>query len=112
MQTALSLLLAEYAAFLLEHGDVDARAPLVAAGLIAAGELGYAAVEPPATRRGFGRGALLLVLVAACSAAFGVLLLAAAAASGGSLVEEIVGFAAAAATIALVARLAWTARRS
>jgi hypothetical protein len=111
VQTALSLLLAEYAAFLLEHGDVDARAPLVAAALIVVGELGYAALEPPSTRREFARGAFLLVLVAAGAAGLGVLLLAAAAASGGSLEEEIVGFAAAAATIALVARLAWVARR-
>jgi hypothetical protein len=111
VQTALSLLLAEYAGFLLERGEVDARAPLFAAGLLVAGELGYAALEPPATRRAFARGAALLAVVAAAAAALGVLLLAAAAASGGSLAEEVAGFAAAAATIALVARLAWTARR-
>lgn len=111
VQTALSLLVVEYAGFLLERGDVDARAPLYAAGLLVAGELGYAALEPPATRRAFARGAVLLAGVAAAGAALGTLLLAAAAASGGSLTEEIVGFAAATATIALVARLAWTARR-
>jgi hypothetical protein len=110
VQTAFSLLLGEYAAFLLERGDVDARAPLFAAGLIAAAELGYAALEPPATTRALLRGAALLAVVAAGAAALGVLLLAAAAASGGSLAEEIVGFAAATAAIALVARLAWTAR--
>jgi hypothetical protein len=110
VQAALSLLLVEYAGFLLERGEVDARAPLFAAGLLVAGELGYAALEPPATRRAFARGAALLAGLAAAAAALGTLLLAAAAASGGSLAEEIVGFAAAAATIALVARLAWKAR--
>jgi hypothetical protein len=110
VQTGLSLLLAQYAAFLLEHGDVDARAPLYAAGLLIAGELGYAALEPPATRRAFARGAALVAACAAAAAALGVFLIGAAAASGGSLTEELLGVGAAAATIALVARLAWSAR--
>lgn len=110
VQTALSLLLAEYAGFLLERGEIDPRAPLFAAGLLVAGELGYAALEPPATRRGFTRGAAVLAALAAAAAALGVLLLAAAAASRASLAEEVIGFGAAAAAIALVARLAWTAR--
>ena len=110
VQTGFSLLLAQYAAYLLEHGDVDARAPLYAAGLLVAAELGYAALEPPATRRAFARGAVLLAASAAAAAALGVLLLGAAAASGGSLTEEVLGVGAAAATIALVARLTWSAR--
>jgi hypothetical protein len=110
LQTGLSLLLAQYAAFLLEYGEVDARAPLYAAGLLVAAELSYAALEPPATRRAFVRAAALLVACAAAAAGLAVLLLGAAAASGGSLTEEVLGVAAAAATIALVARLAWSAR--
>ena len=110
VQAGLSLLVAEYAAFLLERGDVDAWAPLFAAGLLIAGELSYAALEPPATRRAFVRGAALVVACGGAAAVLGVLLLGAAAASGGSLTEELLGVAAAAATIALLARLAWSAR--
>jgi hypothetical protein len=111
VQIGLSLLLAEYAAFLLEHSDVDAGAPLFAAGLLVTGELSYAALEPPATRRAFARGAALLVVSAVAAAALAVVLLGAAAASGGTVVEGALGVGAAAATIALVARLAWSAQR-
>jgi hypothetical protein len=111
VQTGLSLLVAEYAAYLLERGEVDARAPLFAAGLLVVGELGYAALEPPATRGAYMRGAVLLVVTGCAAAALGVLMLGVAAVSGGSLAEEMLGVGAAAATIALVARLAWTARR-
>lgn len=110
VQIALSLLLAEYAVFLLERGQVDARAPLYAAGFLAVAELAYAALEPPATRRGLARTFVVVVLLAAGAAALGVFLLGAAALSGGTLLEEALGIAAAAAAIALVARLAWTSR--
>jgi hypothetical protein len=112
VQLALWLPLAAYAAFLVERGEVDTRAPLVAAGLLVAAELAYAALEPPTTRRAAARSALLVLVGAAGAAALGALLVGAAALGRGTLVEYAFGFAAAAATVALLTWLAWSASRS
>jgi hypothetical protein len=106
VQLALSLVVAEYAAYLLERGDVDARAPLVAAALLASGELAYTSIEPPARRT----WPFSLALVAG-AAVVGSLLLGAAGASTGGLGALVVGVVAAVGALALVARLAATAVR-
>jgi hypothetical protein len=112
VQLALSLPVGGYAAFLVERGDVDARAPLMAAGLLVAGELAYASLEPPTTRRAALRAGMLAALAAAGAAALAVLLIGTAALGGGSLLEYAFGFGAAAAAIAVLTWLAWTASRS
>jgi hypothetical protein len=106
VQLALSLVVAEYAAYLLERGDVDARAPLVAAALLASGELAYTSIEPPARRT----WPFSLALVAG-AAVVASLLLGAAGASTGGLGALVVGVVAAVGALALVARLAATAVR-
>ena len=45
IQLSLALPLGAYAAFLVEQGEVDAKAPLVGAALLVAGELGYASLD-------------------------------------------------------------------
>lgn len=106
VQLALSLVVVEYAVYLLERGDVDARAPFVAAGLLACGELAYTSVEPPARRT----WPLSLALVAG-AAAVSALLLGVAGTGPDSLVALAVGVVAAVAALAVVARLAATAVR-
>ena len=101
----------QYLALLVGREELDARAPLIAAGLIIVAELAYAGLEPPATRRGLARTALVTLLLAVGAAALGALLLAAAAASSGTLVEATVGVVAAAGAIALVAWLATSTQR-
>jgi hypothetical protein len=109
-QLAVSLLVAQYGVFLLDRDEVDAAAPLVAAGLVVVAELTYGALEPPTTRRGLARFAVTTVAVAIGAAALGAFLVGVASFSSGTLVEAGVGLAAAAATIALVTWLAWTPR--
>lgn len=106
VQLGLSLVVAEYAAYLLERGDVDAQAPLVAAALLASGELAYTSIEPPARRT----WPFSLALVAG-AAVVASLLLGAAGASAGGLGALVVGVVAAVGALALVARLAATAVR-
>jgi hypothetical protein len=108
---SIALAAAAYAgALALGPQAVDGWAPLVAAGLVSAGELGQWAVElaRPATRdAAIGRRrAATVAVVAAGGAAVGWLMLLAADAGSGSLVLVVAGLAAAAAAIALVARLA------
>jgi hypothetical protein len=106
VQLGLALTVAAYAAALVERDAFDARAPLVAAALLATGELAYTSVEPPARRA--WPFSLLLVVGAAGVAS---LLLAAAGIGGGRVRDLVLGVAAAAAALALVARLAATATR-
>jgi hypothetical protein len=107
VQVGLSLAVAQYAAYLLERGDADSLAPLYAAGLLVAAELAYDAIEPRGARE---RRGVLVALLGLAAALVAVLSLGAAAVSSGGLLVEIVGIAAAAATLALLARLAWNAR--
>ena len=106
VQLALALVVGEYAAYLLERGDVDERAPLVAAALLACGELAYTSLEPPARRT----WPLALALVGG-GAIVSALLLGAAGAGVDGLAALVVGVAAAVGALALVARLAATAVR-
>jgi hypothetical protein len=109
IQLALSFPLGAYAAFLVERGEVDSNAPLVAAGLLVAGELAYAALEPPTTSRAAARSALLVALAAVGAVALGALLIGTAAIGEGTLVEFAFGFGAAAAALAVLTWLAWSA---
>ena len=106
VQVGLALGVAAYATALVERDAFDERAPLVAAALLATGELAYTSIEPPARRA--WPFSLLLVVGAAGVAS---LLLAAAGIGGGRVRDLVVGVAAAAAALALVARLAATAAR-
>jgi hypothetical protein len=106
VQLGLSLVVVQYAAFLLERGDVDARAPFVAAALLACGELAYTSIEPPARRT--WPFSLALVVGAGAVAS---LLLGAAGTGPGGLGAMVAGVVAAVAALALVARLAATAVR-
>ena len=106
VQLGLAAGVAAYAAALVERDAFDPRAPLVAAALLAAGELAYTSIEPPARRS--WPFSLLLVVAAAGVAS---LLLAAAGLGGGRVRDLVLGVAAAAAALALVARLAATATR-
>jgi hypothetical protein len=105
------LVAGEYAAFLLlEHETLDPAAPLVAAALVLAAELGHSALEPPLVRAGPGlaarRGARLAGRTAA-AAAIAVLVLAVSVTEIRSgLAVELVGIAAAVAALGLVALLA------
>jgi hypothetical protein len=47
VQLALTLAVAQYAVFLLARDEIDAFSPLVAAALLATGELAYTSIEPP-----------------------------------------------------------------
>lgn len=106
VQLSLALAVAAYAAVLVERDAFDARAPLVGAALLAAGELAYTSLEPPA-RRTWPISLLVVVGAVAVSA----LLLAAAGVGAGRVRDLVVGVVAAAAALALVARLAATAAR-
>jgi hypothetical protein len=106
LQLSLSLVVADYAGALLDTGEIDAWAPLVAAAFLATGELAYTSIEPPARR--VWPFSLGMVVAAAGVAA---LLLGAAGAGGGHLLDLALGLLAAAAALAIVARLASTAGR-
>ena len=106
VQLALTLAVAEYAVFLLVQDDVDVYAPLVAAALLATGELAYTSIEPP-TRRTWPVSAALVVGAAALAS----LLLGAAGGGGGGVRDFVLGVAAAVVALAVVARLAATATR-
>jgi hypothetical protein len=106
VQLGLSLVVVEYAAYLLERGAVDARAPFVAAALLASGELAYTTLEPPARRTWpLSVGSIL------GAGAVASILLGAAGAGTGGLAALAVGVVAAVVAIALVARLAAVAVR-
>ena len=111
IQLSLALPLGAYAAFLVEQGEVDAKAPLVGAALLVAGELGYAALEPPTTRKGAVRSAALVGVAALGAVALGSLLIGTAVIGEGSLVEFAFGVGAAAAAVAVLAWLAWSTSR-
>jgi hypothetical protein len=101
LQFALSIAVAAYAVSLLDRGEVDQRAPFVAAALLAVGELAYTSVEPPARRVWpFSVGTV------AAAAGVAALLLGVAGLGGGEVRDLAIGVAAAAATLAIVARLA------
>jgi hypothetical protein len=101
---------AAYALFLaLRDGDVDARAPAVAAVLFVATELGYWSLEASAARN--ERAALMRRVVALALAAFstalvGSLVLGLTTGVAGGVALEAVGVAAAALTAAAIALLA------
>jgi hypothetical protein len=101
LQFALSLAVGAYAVSLLDRGEVDQRAPLVAAALLAVGELAYTSVEPPARRVWpFSVG------MVAAAAGVGALLLGVAGLGGGQVRDLAIGVIAAAGALAIVARLA------
>jgi hypothetical protein len=114
----LSLLVfgAEYAVFLrLGHGGVDTRAPFLAAALIVAAELAFAAMRPPpgGVDVSLVRAAVLrLALVALGAVAVGELTLVAAGSVRSGLLEEGLGVAAAVVALAIVAALASRVRRA
>lgn len=101
LQLSLSLAVVGYAVSLLDRGEVDQRAPFVAAALLAVGELAYTSVEPPARRVWpFSLG----IVVAA--AGIGALLIGVAGLGGGEVRDLAIGMVAAAAALSIVARLA------
>ena len=106
VQLGLTLGVVSYAVALVERDAFDERAPLVAAAMLATGELAYTSIEPPARRA--WPFSLLLVVAAAGVAS---LLLAAAGIGGGRVRELVLGVTAAAAALAVIARLAATATR-
>jgi hypothetical protein len=111
IQLSLALPLGAYAAFLVEQGEVDAKAPLVGAALLVAGELGYAALEPPTTRQAAVRSAALVGVAALGAVALGSLLIGTAVIGEGTLLEFSFGVVAAAAAVAVLAWLAFSASR-
>ena len=101
LQLALSIAVAAYAASLLDRGEVNPRAPLVAAALLVVGELAYTSIEPPARRVWpFSVG------MVAAAAGVGALLLGVAGLGGGEARDLAIGVIAAAGALAIVARLA------
>lgn len=101
VQLSLTIAVVAYAVSLLDRGEVDQRAPFVAAALLAVGELSYTSVEPPARRVWpFSVG------MVAASAGVAALLLGVAGLGGGEVRDLAIGVAAAAAALAIVARLA------
>ena len=101
VQLALTISVVAYAVSLLDRGEVDQSAPFVAAALLAVGELAYTSVEPPARRVWpFSVG-----MVAAAAGIAG-LLLGVAGLGGGEVQDLAIGVLAAAAALAIVARLA------
>jgi hypothetical protein len=100
---------AGYAVFLgLREGTVDPRAPIVAAALFAAAELGFWSVEP---RQGWSEPAVLVRrIVFVCAGALGTalvgaLLLVLVAGTSGGVGFEAIGVGAAVLTLAIVAVL-------
>lgn len=101
LQLALSVAVGAYAVSLLDRGEVDLRAPFVAAALLAVGELAYTSVEPPARRVWpFSVG------IVAAAVGVGALLLGIAGLGGGQARDLAIGMVAAAGALAIVARLA------
>lgn len=106
LQLALSIAVGTYAVSLLDRGEVDLRAPFVAAALLAVGELAYTSVEPPARRVWpFSVG------MVAAAAGVGALLLGVAGLGAGEVRDLALGVVAAAGALAIVARLAARASR-
>lgn len=106
LQLALSIAVVAYAVSLLDRGEIDQRAPFVAAALLAVGELAYTSVEPPARRVWpFSVG------MVAAAAGVGALLLGIAGLGAGEVRDLAVGVLAAAGALAIVARLAARASR-
>lgn len=106
VQLALTISVVTYAVSLLDRGEVDQRAPFVAAALLAVGELAYTSLEPPARRVWpFSVG------MVAASAGVAALLLGVAGLGGGEVRDLALGVLAAAAALAIVARLAARASR-
>lgn len=106
VQLALTISVVAYAVSLLDRGEVDQSAPFVAAALLAVGELAYTSIEPPARRVWpFSVG-----MVAAAAGIAG-LLLGVAGLGGGEVQDLAIGVLAAAAALAIVARLAAKASR-
>ena len=109
VQAGLSLCVAHYAAFLLERGEIDPYAPLYAGGLFVAAELAYDAIEPRGARRS---RTLLVGALGLAAATVALVYLGTASLSTGGLLVEVVGVGAAAAALALLARLIWAAREA
>jgi hypothetical protein len=106
VQLALTISVVAYAVSLLDRGEVAQSAPFVAAALLAVGELAYTSIEPPARRVWpFSVG-----MVAAAAGIAG-LLLGVAGLGGGEVQDLAIGVLAAAAALAIVARLAAKASR-
>jgi len=108
---SVALAAAAYAAALaLAGGPTDQAAPLVAAGLVIAAEVGQWAVElarPAAVDRGIvPRRAASIVLLAGAGAAAGAALLLVSHAAAGGIFLTAAGLVAAAAAMVLVTRLA------
>ena len=106
VQLALTISVVAYAVSLLDRGEVDSGAPFVAAALLAVGELAYTSLEPPARRVWpFSVG------MVAAAAGVAALLLGVAGLGGGEVRDLAIGVLAAAAALAIVARLAAKASR-
>ena len=110
---ALALLGGQYGLWLsLRGGEIDTRAPLVAAGLLVVAELAYEALERSVAQPGrelVARRALHLAVLAAASVGVGAVILAAAAVPlEGGVYLTALGVAAAALAFALLARLSRT----
>ena len=106
VQLALTISVGAYAVSLLDRGEVDQGAPFVAAALLAVGELAYTSLEPPARRVWpFSVG------MVAAAAGVAALLLGVAGLGGGEVRDLAIGVLAAAAALAIVARLAAKASR-
>jgi hypothetical protein len=106
VQLALTISVGAYAVSLLDRGEVDQGAPFVAAALLAVGELAYTSLEPPARRVWpFSVG------MVAAAAGVAALLLGVAGLGGGEVRDLAIGVIAAAAALAIVARLAAKASR-
>ncbi len=106
VQLALTISVGAYAVSLLDRGEVDQGAPFVAAALLAVGELAYTSLEPPARRVWpFSVG------MVAAAAGVAALLLGVAGLGGGEVRDLAIGVLAAAAALAIVARLAARASR-
>lgn len=107
----LALFGAEYAVFLRLRGDaVDARAPLVAAGLLVAAELAFEAIAAEGGRRErslvAAEGVALVAVAIATVIAGGFLLVIAGEVAAGVALEAI-GAAAAVCAVGLLARIAF-----
>ncbi|HXY85165.1 MAG TPA: hypothetical protein VEH52_06735 [Gaiellaceae bacterium] len=106
----LAIVGAEYATYLsLRGGSVDSRAPFAAAVLIAASELAFLAIAPPAgriERTLLLRFGLVLVAIVLGTLLVGELVLVAAGSVRSSLALEAVGVLAAVAATALLLRTA------
>ena len=106
---------AAYAVLLGVRGGVDRRAPVVAAALFAAAELGFWSVETVAGRSGRAvelRRLAVLVAAALGTTLVGGLLLVLAAGVGGGVGLEVVGVLAAILTLASIAFLTRQSRDS